>query len=113
MIFRKDMNMNHLNRKEHELTPNAYFTCATFTTIFGSLSSHVVETSKSSDKLGQWNAIKLKHEMEKINVTNMHSKPDGSGRGMKTCSSQHNRITGIEHTTRKHRKELLNDIKTH
>ena len=61
MSVRKDLNTNHSYSKEHALTPNNYVPGGALTTEFGSLSSHVVETSKTSDKLGQWNAIKIKH----------------------------------------------------
>ena len=111
MSISKDLNVNHSDSEEHELTPNTYLPGGTLITIFGSLSSYVVEASKTSDKLGQWNAIKLKHEKKIIIVINLHRTPDGPGRGLKTCLSQHNRTTVIEHTARKHRKDLLKDIK--
>ena len=48
------------------------------TTAFGSLSSYVVETSKTSDELGQWNDIKLKNEKKIIIVMNLCRLSDGS-----------------------------------
>ena len=44
---------------------------------------------------------------------NLHRIPDGTGRDLKTCLSQCNRATGVEHKARKHRKYPSNDIKKH
>ena len=84
----KHLRMNHLDGKEHELTPNNYLPGGTLTTMFGNLSSYVVETSKTSDKIGQWNSIKLKHEKKIIISINIHRVPDGSRKGLKTYLSQ-------------------------
>ena len=67
------------------------------TTAFGSLSSYVVETSKTSDELGQWNDIKLKNEKKIIIVMNLCRLSDGSRKWLKTCLFKCNRATGVEH----------------
>ena len=111
MSVSKDLNMIHSDSNEHELTPNSQFPDGTLTVMFGSLSSHKLQTSNTSDKLGQCNANKLKHEKRTMIVTNMHRLPDGSGRGLKTYPSKYNRTIGIKNTERKDRKELLKDAK--
>ena len=47
-----------------------------------------METSKTSDKLGQYNAIKLEHEKKIMIVTNLHGTPDWPGRGLETWVSR-------------------------
>ena len=42
---------------------------------------------------------------------NLHRTPDGSRKGLKTCSYQCNRTTGIKSIAKKGRKEALNDVK--
>ena len=53
----KDVNINTSESKECDLTNNEYLPGGTLTSTLGKLSSHVVESTKRLDKLGEWNAI--------------------------------------------------------
>ena len=73
-----DVSTSTSDRKYNYLTQNYYLSSVTLATTFGIFSIYVVETSKTSDKLGKWNTLDLKYENKIIIVINLWPFPGSS-----------------------------------